>query len=71
MIAGKFVDPADNYEALAQAVAEHFGRPVDLGIIRATFSDLCGETLDDIECNPHEFAARVNDYAYGINYTEN
>lgn len=72
---GKFVDPAENYENLAQAWASHLNTPFDttgrpfelcLQLIDALWSDVYPETIEAIEIDPHLFAERVDNYRYGL-----
>lgn len=62
MTPGTPIDFAEDYENLAQRVAEHFGRPVPPNIIRALMTGYHEETIEAIEAieaNPHLFNALV------------
>lgn len=69
MQAGTYVDPATYYEAAAESWATHFGckfkGALSLMLLQAGFS-IPQETMDDIECDLDAFAARVDDYLYGM-----
>lgn len=69
----RIVDPAENYEQLAQAWASRLdtqfdpsGRPFELcmQLIAALFADVYPETIESIEVDPHAFAARVAAYRH-------
>ena len=68
---GNFADPAENYEALAQAWANHLDQPFDtsgrpfelcMQLINALWSDVYPETIESIEVDPVTFADRVSLY---------
>jgi len=71
MIAGKPIDFAQRYEALAEFVARRYGNDLLLpgcsaDLIGALIGGVYAETLEDIECNPHEWRARVNAYLMAL-----
>jgi hypothetical protein len=66
VIAGRYVDPADDYEAVAeycaaQGMAGPFVDQLAIGLIQ-----LAPTTLESIQCDPEAFRQRVSDYAYGL-----
>lgn len=64
---GKYVDPAEYYEAAAEHCAKAgYFHPM---LVRALI-DLPPDVMDDIEANPHLFSQRVSEYAYGIAMNE-
>lgn len=69
MQAGTYVDPATYYEAAAESWATHFGckfnGTLSFMLLQARFR-MPQETMDDIECDLDAFAARVDDYLYGM-----
>lgn len=65
------IDFAQRYEALAEFVARRYGNDLLLpgggaDLIRALIDGVHDETLEDIECNPHEWRARVNAYLMAL-----
>ena len=64
MEAGRYVDPADDYEAAAEFVASKYGRPIDAQLMRALVN-VPAHVIDSIECDPQCWSERVNAYAYG------
>lgn len=70
---GNFVDPAENYEALAQAWAYHLDQPFDttgrpfelcLQLVNALWSDVYPETIESIEIDLPKFAQAVAAYRH-------
>jgi hypothetical protein len=60
---GHYVDPAEYYETAAEHCAkQEYTNPM---LVRALL-DLPEEVLEQIESEPHTFARRVAEYAYGI-----
>ena len=71
MIAGTLIDFAQAYEDLAEAVARRYGNDLLLPggsaeLIGALIGGVHAETLEAIECNPHEWRARVNAYVMAL-----
>lgn len=65
MQAGATFDPADDYEAAAEYVARHYGRPICSQIVAALMI-VPPHVMEDIEANPQEWDRRVNEYAAGM-----
>lgn len=66
MQAGRYADPAEDYETTAEAVARDFGKPISPMLIAASYRNVQPHVLEAIEANPHEWDQRVNDYCYGL-----
>lgn len=74
MIPGTPIDPAAAYEALAADFARRYAAPlqsahalqrvVECGFLRAVYQDC--PAIDDAECDPAAFAARVKEYESGF-----
>ena len=74
MIPGTPIDPAAEYEALAEDVARRYAAPmqsahalqrvIECGFLRAAYQ-AC-PAIDDAECDPAAFAARVKEYQAGF-----
>ena len=65
MQAGVQVDPAEEYEAAAEFVAQRYGRPICAQLVQALVA-VPQHVLDDIEANPDEWEDRVHAYARAI-----
>ena len=65
MLPGRYVDPADDYEAAAEFCAKTYGRPIEPQLVRALLS-APEHVFESIECNPQDWRQRVRDYCYGI-----
>ena len=74
MLPGTLIDPAAEYEALAADVARRYAAPmqsahalqrvIECGFLRAVYQDC--PAIDDAECDPAAFAARVKEYQAGF-----
>ncbi len=65
------IDFAQRYETLAEFVAREYGNDLlspagGADLIRALINGVYDETTEAIECNPHEWRARVNDYLMAL-----
>lgn len=65
------IDFAQRYEDLAEFVARRYGNDLlspagGADLIRALIGGVYDETIEDIECNPHEWRARVNAYMMAL-----
>ena len=74
MIPGTPIDPAAEYEALAEDFARRYPAPlqsayalqrvIECGFLRAAYQHC--PAIDDAECDPAAFAARVKEYESGF-----
>ena len=77
MTPGRYIDPAINFEHLAQAWAERLDKPfstgadpyqltMDIGLIHALWRGIDPETIDNIEADPVAFSDRVAAYRHNL-----
>ena len=66
---GVYVDPADEYEQVAEFVAQFYGNPLCLGLMQALLA-VPQHILDDIAANPQDWERRVKEYCYGLVMSE-
>ncbi len=64
-LAGKYVDPANQYEECAEFVASTYGSPLSPMLLRALVH-MPEHVFSDIESNPQDWDRRVNEYLYGL-----
>ena len=71
----RIVDPAENYEDTAQAWARHLDQPFPtdaygvymcVGLMQGIWRNIDEETLEAIEVDPAQFAARVAAYRHNL-----
>ena len=66
MIAGIYIDPAEEYEAIAEQCARIYGCPIDPQWVQALLVNVPEHVIESIESAPHEWAQRVHEYVHGM-----